>query len=66
MSPVIRKRRIGPVILTAGLRRDGNHSWSVADDHRDGGPVIVAITTPWVVVAIFDGPRLEAYADTLS
>ena len=34
-------------------------------DWRDGGPVIVAITTPWVIVAIFDGPRLDAYADSL-
>jgi hypothetical protein len=66
VRPIIRKTRIGPVILTAGLRLYGKRSFAIQQDWRDGGTVLVAITTPWVVVAIFDGPRLEAYADATS
>ena len=65
MSATIRKTRRGRVIFTAGLRRDGESSFDVASDWRDGGTVIVAFATPWVVIAIFDGPRLDIVADEL-
>jgi hypothetical protein len=65
MKPVIRNRRVGRFIFSAGLRRDGERSFAVSSDWRDGGTVIVAIITPWVIVIVFDRPRLDALAEVL-
>jgi hypothetical protein len=62
MAPRIKNRHIGRFILSVGLRRDGERSFSVASDARDGGPVMLAVITPWVILVVFDEPTLDALA----
>jgi hypothetical protein len=63
MAPRIRNRHIGRFTLSVGLRRDGGFTFDVGSDFRDGGPVVVHVTTPWVIFVIFDQPTLKALAD---
>jgi hypothetical protein len=63
MAPRIKNRHIGRFILSVGLRRDGERSFSVASDVRDGGPVVLTVITPWVIFVVFDQSVLQALAD---
>lgn len=63
MTARIHNRHIGRFILSVGLRRDGERSFSAASDVRDGGPVVVALITPWVIFVVFDQSVLQALAD---
>jgi hypothetical protein len=65
MAPRIHNRHVGRLIFSVGLRRDGERSFSVASDVRDGGPVVLAVITPWVILVVFDQSTLNALADQM-
>lgn len=65
MAARIHNRSVGRLIFSAGLRKDGERTFSVASDIREGGPVVGVVITPWLAVMIFDRPRLDALAAQL-
>ena len=56
----LHNRRIGPFILSVGLRKDGGRDVRVLSDYRDGGPVIFTLITPGPIVMLFHRATIDA------